>query len=38
MVMRKGTDKPSKQEVEETFMFMLSAITMPAISLQVEDI
>jgi hypothetical protein len=38
MVMRKGADKPSEQEVEETFMFMLSAITMSAISSQVEDI
>jgi hypothetical protein len=38
MVMRKGANKPSEQEVEETFMFMLSAITMSAISSQVEDI
>jgi hypothetical protein len=36
--MRKGTGKPSEQEVEETFMFMLFDITLSAISSQVEDI
>jgi hypothetical protein len=38
MIMRKGIDKPSEQEVEETFMIVLSASLLRCVITLLQDI